>query len=251
MKIEYADYVLNSGDADAHTDSNGCQWMVVSMSGWDGAPQRLSTIPYGTKHGSVPVSPMYDSRTVVVGGLLKAPDIDSLWSAYNGLIGTLSLRSPRQFTVYEGTTPKSLWTLSGAPPRMNIRPGHFEFELTLLAPDPLKYGEETTVDIDAEDAATLDNVGNIESSFLSAQFRTSGVLRLRNGTTDRTTRSGKRTIASGAVIDYKKRTVRNGTSDLYWKLGAFSQWWHLAPGENAIMNEGDADLTVTYRPAWA
>lgn len=248
MKIVYAGIVLS--DTVPVPDGNGATWLVTAMSGWESMPARLNAIDYSMRHGGVPSNPTYGPKSLGLTGICKAPSESVFWLSYNALIAAnATLTATQDLTVTEDVD-KTVSVVRGSEPRFRIRPGHFEFELSLTAYDPLKYGAAITTALAAGATAALTSAGNIDSPRLAATLTGSGTFGLTNvGTGPRVySRVG---MTSGTVIDFRSRTAYLGDQNQYHQLSPSSVWWPLVPGANSVQNNGSAPLSITYRPAWA
>lgn len=121
-------------------DSNGAQWFVTELDGWDSPGLRQSFGQPTSRHGVVVLESLLDQRALTLTGICNAGCEGDMWTAYNSLIGDINnLVTPVDLIVYE-TTPKRIGVIRGG----KIRLHHetmliFTFEIPLIAPDPLKY----------------------------------------------------------------------------------------------------------------
>lgn len=244
MKIVLNDIEMSTGVA----DSDGSLWYVTEMEGWESPPTRLSSIDPSTKHGAVLTEGLYGARAVVLKGVCKATSEANFWKAYNHLLGSTSgLGVPFDLTVSEDIDKRLGVVRSG-----NIRQafkgiGTFEFEVPLLAPDPLKYEvTETSTTIGAGGTATITNAGNFSTYPV---ITSGGDVSVENFTTALTVFTAA-AVPSGTVFDTLNRTIYSGATNNYEKIAPSSTWWTLLPGANEIRNHGSASATITHHNAW-
>lgn len=248
MKITYDGLVIN--DIFPVPDADGLTWLTQTLTGWESMPSRMGSMDYTMRHGGVIANPTYGPKAINVGGVCKSPSEDKFWLGYNRLLGIAStLKVGREFVVTEDVE-KTLTVVRGGEPRFRIHPGHFEWELSLTAMDPLKYGPPVTTTIAVGATKNVINTGNIESPRITVTATGTGRLGLRNNKTGFRVHSSV-AMTSGTVIDQRARTAYLGTENRYYQLASTSLWWALEPGLNPIVNDGEAPVSITYRPAWA
>lgn len=242
MRVDIGALVLNTGTPDAI----GSQWYLTGLEGWDAPAQRLSTGEATSKHGGILLESMYGPRAITVRGLCKADTEAHYWDSYNYLLGLISNPSTQvAFSVFELPTTKRVSVIRGGQPKIDLGAGisTFTFEVPLLALDPLKYG--TT--LHTVTAGTITNAGTAES-FPVATLTAGGNLSLTNSTYGRTV-STVTSLASGAVADFGRRTVYEGSVNRYQYVNPASVWWGLLPGANTVSN-GGAAANIAYYDAW-
>lgn len=250
MRINYDGLILGDGQ-NATTDSYGATWLSTAITGWESMPSRLSSLDYTMRHGGVTANPTYGPKPLGLSGVCKVPNEEVFWFSYNLLLGMAAdLKTSRPLTITEGTVEKTIDVVRGAEPRFKIMPAHFTWDISFTAFDPLKYGEPVTASIAAGATATIVNDGNIESPRVLLTATGAGRVMARHEESQ-VLLASRPAVSSGTVIDLRARTVYLGAENRHFQLSPSSSWWMLDPGSNSITNEGDAPLSITYRPAWA
>lgn len=249
MKVVLGGITLGDGP-NATTDGDGNTWLTTEMTGWESIPSRASNLDYSMRHGGVVANPTYGPKAIGLTGVCKSPTSAAFWLGYNKLLGVVSSLKVGVNLVVTEDVDKTVVVVRGAEPRFRIHPGHFEWELSLTAYDPLKYGVALTTAAGAGATVSLTNTGNIESPNVIVTTTGAGKVAVRNAGTGVRLASSV-AMSSGTVIDQRARTAYLGAENRYFQLASTSLWWGLAPGANSIVNEGDAPLSITYRPAWA
>lgn len=247
MRIDLHTQAFNTLVADA----NGTHWMVTGMEGWDSPGQRQSTAPPTSRHGAVILESMLDTRAITLRGVVKATGEGNFWAAYNALLGLVNnLTVPRVMKVHE-TPVKRISVIRGGAPRLaHVGVGSFTFEIPLLALDPLKYADV------AKSAAisgtlTLTNDGTFDSEPIFT-LTGAGTFSVTNTTRSAYAKvsSGSKSLPSGTVIDFNKRSVMLNGVSYFSSLEPNAVFWSLAPGANSIKSEGSAPLSYTFRDAY-
>lgn len=250
MRIDLGNIAFNNNTPDA----NGTLWYVGALEGWD-APNLQQDVSNATsRHGGVLSSSLLGTRSIVLGGIVKATNEANFWAAYNQILGqTNNLNNPILLKVHEGATVKRVSVIRGGLPRLAFRGvGSFTFEIPLLALDPLKYSDtERSVSL-ATGAVTTNilNDGNFETLM---RFTTTaiGTVFLTNNTISATTTWESRVnLRNGTAVDFNKRTVVSDTGDNYSRVASYSVWFALQPGVNQISKSGTASLQIYSRDAW-
>lgn len=248
MRIDLGDLSFNTLVA----DGNGTHWIIThpdGLEGWDSPSLRQSFQDPAIKHGTVLTESLLGSRSLILRGIVKAPSEAAYWVAYNDLLGQVNnLITDIDLVVHE-PTPKQMGVLRGGQPRVRpIGVGAFDFEVPLLARDPLKYSTtEQQVAVGASSTVTCTNAGNFTTG-PRVTTTSSGTVVLQNNRTGQ--RITTESLPSGTVLDFAARTVYTGSTNRYTSLTPDSVWWELQPGANNIQNTGSASVSVVYRAAW-
>jgi phage-related protein len=248
--IELDDIVFNSNTP----DTDGTYWFITEWEGWDSPAVRQNTLEPTSRHGAVIAQGLHGHRPISLSGVVKAPTESAFWSAYNRLLNrTNDLLTTRILRVNEGGTIKEAGVVRSGEVRQRIKGvGAFEFEIPLIAPDPLKYGLEVNpVTIAAGGSVNLNNVGTYSTPNIVVTLTNTGTVSLKNESTGQRLHTGKENLGDDAVINFKARTVYNSEGkNRYDRLAPTSQWWELGPGTTRIRNTGTASVSVVYRSAW-
>ena len=245
MRIDLAGLRMSDGTPDA----NGCLWYVNEWEGWDSANLSQSLGGLTARHGSTLLENRFESRTVVLRGVMKAPDEAAFWAAYyTATGGLLSLFEERALDVYEAPTPKRLMVIQGAATRLTfVGVGAFNFEITATALNPLKTAlTSTTTTVTAGSTLSIFNDGNF---YAYPKVTVGGSVNLLD-TANSLRLLTSIAVPSGTVFDAWTRTVRNGSSNLYNNLDPASQWLVFQPGENPIQNLGTSDASLEWRDTY-
>lgn len=256
MRIDFAGIELNSGVP----DDFGALWYVTDFSGWDGPAQRLTTTTSTSLPGSFLVSNIPDAREITLGGICKTHGGETgLWAAYNYFMGVTSrMETVRSLVVWE-PVPKSLGVIRSGPPRAEIGPGYFTWEVSLLATDPMKRSlASRSVELPASTnyvEVAIDGNYNTPVTLVSnaAPSYPTQTLRIAVSTSDSTERYFNIVgIPSGTVIDSKTRTVKNGTTNYYSAVVPNNDTFpYLEPFVvNRVRNYSSVPFTMYFNEVW-
>lgn len=248
MRIDLDALVFNLGTPDA----NGTYWYITEMDGWDGPSLRQSFQGATTKHGGVLVESLLDTRAVTLKGVAKSTTESIFWSAYNYLLGiTNNLVFDRNLVVYESPTAKRLGVIRAGAPRISfVGVGAFDFEIPLIARNPLKYlVTADSMAYSVGQTSPLTNAGTFDTAPV-VTTTSAGTVIIRNNTTGQKFSTGNVSLPAGTVIDMGARTIYSGTTNLYNALTTTSVWWALRPGINQVYNYGTASVSVAFNSAW-
>lgn len=248
IRVDLGSQAFNTQVADA----NGSLYYVTEIDGWDSPAQRQSFQGPASRHGSVILESLLDQRAVTLKGIVKATSETAFWISYNYMLGLVNnLYAPILLKMLENPTTKRLSVIRGGAVRQTfVGVGSFEFEIPLIAIDPLKYNDTaTTTALAAAGTVALTNTGTF-GTYPVVTLTAAGTVVLNNTTYAQTLTTGTDSLPSGTVVDFSARTVLSGSSNLYTTLDAGSVFWALQPGSNTITNTGTAPVSVTYRDAW-
>lgn len=126
---------LNSG-----VDDHGVDWRMGKLEGWDSPDLDEGADTKSGADGLWDTENFFGGRTLTVGGILTAPTYEAREAAEYRLRQAVTRNRLIQFTVGE-TTPRWVWARRSG--RLMIGPLNdvsSEYSISLLAPDPLKYG---------------------------------------------------------------------------------------------------------------
>jgi hypothetical protein len=243
IQIELADLIFNDPTG---PDGDGIYWYVTDMQGWEAPEQRLSALNLTGLDGVAIGESVYAARTVILEGVVKAPSEALFWQAYNDFNRKTSLLyALGTLKVHEQTTVKTLGVIRSAPPKVAfLGVGSFTFQLSLMAPQPIKLD-------DTEQTAAYGTITN------GGNYLSYPVITLTDGgnyTLTNTTQGAGATLTitaapAGTVLDLRNRTALSGTTDVYSTVSATSIWWALLPGSNTLTKTGGA-ASIAWRNAW-
>lgn len=128
---------FNSGSA---ADDYGIDWRMAKLEGWDSPDLDEGADDRAGQDGLWDTENFFGGRTLTVEGVLTAPSYELREAADYRLRQAVPRNRLVQFTLNE-TTPK--WVYCRRSGRLMVRPVTetiSEYSLSLLAPDPRKYG---------------------------------------------------------------------------------------------------------------
>lgn len=135
IEITINDLEMNTNTPDA----DGAYWYITDWSGWDSPELRQATLDPSLQEGTIVVESRYGARLIEVTGLCKAVGETGYWLAYNKIINLVTPLDSVEFVVHE-TTPKFVTVRrAGKTLVKELYGSAFEFNLSLIAPDPAKY----------------------------------------------------------------------------------------------------------------
>lgn len=121
--------------------------------------------------------------------------------------------------------------------------------MPLLALDPLKYPvTPTSTLILAGTSGNLVNNGTFPSSRIQVTADEDGIVSLKNMQSGGIFRANG--TEDGTIFDFRRRTAYSGGENRYSDLASTSVWWDLAPGTTEVQNNGTADVSTIYYPAF-
>ena len=136
----------------ADPDAFGCTWWATVEEGWRSPPSpRLSRVDRPRRHGEVdPGQAWLPGRTMDLKGIVEAPDHPTLAAAGDRFAGLLADGNLATLVVDEdGIIRQADARLGDAPTFDLVNPSLATWTLSLLMPDPLRYGSG-----DAQSAST-------------------------------------------------------------------------------------------------
>lgn len=230
-------------------DENGALWYVTEWDGWDSPGLRQSFLDPSGQHGQVVTEALLSSRSVTLTGVCKAPSEAAFWASYNRLLAATAGLGVEFDLVVSEDVDKRLGVVRGGPVRNKIVGlGSFEWEVSLIAPDPLKYAvAEKSFPVSAGGSLDLVNAGTFTTFPIITAV---GAVSVENFTSGLTMTTGSNTVPPYTQFDTRRRTVYSGTINNYGKIAPNNVWWGLLPGTNEIRNHGASAVDVTYHDAW-
>lgn len=248
MRVDWNSIVLNEYVADA----NGVFWYLTDLEGWDSPTLTVTEAKHETRHGGVIARSLLDARQMTLKGVMKAPTLNGYYAARHALTanaGTGKVLVP--FSATEDIV-RTLDVYTARNVRMTpagLRACTFEVGLT--APDPLKYGPQRTVTIDAGLSATVSNIGNYVSERIVITCLTAGKVKVVNeawGTRGLLTHDD---MDASSSFNFLGRNVYDADGrPAYYSLAGANAWWGLKPGDNVIRNDGEGNIQINYYDAW-
>lgn len=266
------------------TDDAGVAWTVEDEDGWSTSPPvRAELTDRDGADGSYDNPAFYSSRLVVLTGHADAPSQAAMLAAKERLLAVANgLRAGLvELEVAEATGPRSAWVRRADAKTKDEGARAFSWQLSLLAPDPRKYGPAATVASGlpagggvltfpltfpllfvgaggATGVVTVTNAGAYESW---PTLRILGPVTdpvVENITTGHRLRLAPLSLGAGDYLDVDmdaRSVLLNGSASRRGAVAADSDWWSLAPGDNAVRfgaaaYAAAAQLQLTYRPAW-
>lgn len=249
MRIDFGDLAFNSYEP----DSDGCEWYVTGLEGWDSPATRQGAVEPTTRHGQVMAKGLLAARAMTFAGIVKAPTLATHYESKERLQAAANnLYAPRPFLVTEDAQRAVSVVRAGRLRMAQAGIRAFTFELPLICPDPLKYAVTgTTVTFTAGQTRTISNPGNFISEKWEVTATSDGTVVLTNTTVSGALRTTDGGVESGTVFNALDRTIYSPDDrPLYSSLAPNSSWWGLQPGDNSVTNDGTAALSYTYYPAW-
>lgn len=256
-------------------DDNGVRWVLESITGWDGAPATTGdSAQRSADHGVWLGSAYYGPRLIEVVGSVQTD-----WETGNDCITQLAAAVPISDTAVA--------KIGGAGPdlqaevRMNgelLVTGSqnvTRFSLSLIAPDPRRYGDEVTEStglplttggltvpmtvplsmpaVTSSGRLTVTNAGNMATRPVFAVTGPCPPFTITQTSTGRRL-SALEAVDPGRVLylDTDQRMALLDGTSLRVVTGT---WFEIEPGDNDIQfssasYDANASLSVTFRSAW-
>ena len=132
----------------AEPDENGVRWFVQHAQGWwGGTGIRNNDQDRSGSDGAYFAPPDRAARVITLSGTADCPDEAAMELAMDQFTALLSDRAMHTLTVGELTRTRQADVHLGADPAVDpTDSSEFDFELTVIAVDPLKYGADLHVD---------------------------------------------------------------------------------------------------------
>lgn len=129
---------------DGSVDAQGCRW-YATVEGWDGPALSQSLTARPGDHGSFRGPSYYNTRALVLTGMVLAPDVTALRWARDRLDDLAPIGVDVPLTSVEQRT--AIVQLSGRLLKTAPNGQTLNFQIPLEAADPWKYGPDQSVDI--------------------------------------------------------------------------------------------------------
>lgn len=145
------------------SDSNGVEWIMRGLDGWETPDVRTDATPRPGQHGSFTGTYFYDGRSLTATGYLHSPTgIDDLRTARDRLLAAVD--TPTDFCgVFVDETPARQVLAKRAGKAGIVMRGKYllEFDIALVCPDPRRYAQAlTTITLAASATASTTPGGN-------------------------------------------------------------------------------------------
>jgi hypothetical protein len=267
--------IMHLGGIDFNTGTviDNAQWWITDLIGWDSPELRISQADLTSIHGIALGDTTWAGRSVSLVGVAKTTGGEiGFWNARNSLMKKLQISTDLTLQVDEKPIAKVLTVRLAGPIRMSLNPGNFQFEIPLVAPDPVKYSTVTSSSTvygdyyDPLNSYAINNNGSFET-YPVIQVITGGFnIVIGNRTLMTVGKTDESVVPPGLVfnhlpdnitIDMKKHTLTyaDGISYYFALVQSKSSWWHLAPGTNVInvASSGGGPrpkMTVQFKNAW-
>jgi hypothetical protein len=266
-------------------DGNYVDWRMQTLDGWDSADSEENAENRQGDDGAFDANNYYGSRLVTVGGMFSAPTYEEREAAEYRLRQAVPIRGRLVQLRIDETTPK--YVTGRRSGRVKITPltdDKSKWEVTLLCPDPLKYGlvavaANLSVAAPADglappwtppitlparlggtDTATVTNLGAYKTKPLARIAGPGKSFQLANLTTGLTLLYDLELgLSDFLLIDcHAGVALLNGTAPRAPAPGsAVTSRWVIAPGDNTIQLRGVATdpvlvatASVQFNPAW-
>ena len=263
---------------------NGTEWWATGFDGWwGGSSMRTGATERPSDHGGFDGPSYLGPRTMTISGVTLAPTTDLVLLARDTIVSLCSdLRSlyPLVVTETSGLTRQCMVRIVGDPKVADLNETAFEWQMSLVAPDPRRYSTSETVltmtapadpvgglvvpfsvpfsIVSVGSSSTTETVTNGGTFGTRPVITFSGPLsnpQITNVTTGQTMALTS-VIAGGewVVLDFDRRSVLlNGITSRASTILHGSAWWELAPGVNELQlaaADGEGSATVRFRSAW-
>lgn len=262
----------------APVDEYGVQWKLIKLDGWFDGWEGSGTVDQRSQADGAWVSPQYATpRVIHIGGSLRAGSWDGVTRAWDRLLSQVPFRNLTALEVStgEGSVPEmTALVRQHEKPLLDRHDTRAGFSLSLLAPDPRKYGVLATKSLvlpilsggivppltppftvtgsTSVSQATLVNSGNTTSYPVLTITGPCPPATIVNLTTSDAIRVVDAVPAGQSLtIDVLAGTAVTGGQS----RRVLGSWWGLRPGVNEVAfraagYDAAAGLSVAYRSAW-
>lgn len=234
-------------------DANGAIWHLSEIDGWD-SPDLRATIFDLPGHDREALGPLlHRGRALSLRGKCQTPTDAAFWASRAKLASaTLLTSTSGTLTVAETTTKKIAVNRAG---RVLMKPlgglRGFEFEVSLIAPDP-RILANTGSSITA--AGTATNNGNFRAAWvLTVTGAAAGPIVLTRTAPGATKTVSITTAVPGGqqlVIDSRARSVLLNGVNRYDLVTSTPEWFELEPGANTIGYSGGGTFSLAWNDSW-
>ncbi len=219
-------------------DSDGDVWIVVEHEGWDTPGFTASAAPLAVAHGGN-ISPGFlPQRAVGLTGVCKFTDrqraLGKLQAVVNALPG--STMSRLSGPCGADSTDGYLDVYLAMQTKIRHAGAHFEFQLGMVAPFPIRQATATTSQSSA--TGTFTNAGTAPTPPVLTLGGSGGDVTITNTTVSGAPSLVLKGLAANTVVDFRARTVMVSGVSNYTAVQGASDWWWLASGANSITYSG-------------
>lgn len=235
-------------------DSNGVEYHVTSLDGWQRVPVRLDPIERPFAHGDFDDVGWYGPRAVTLAGRLDCPTEDSLEAARDDLYDLTDSLDSDLLLISRGR--QALVRLAGELLTSRPNPRTLRFSVALKAADPRKYGVTArSLTLSVGGSAVAANAGRFrEGAPTLVTFTgplTNPVLTVGTQTLGLTG-----TLASGAsvLVDSREDSVLYATGiSAYSLIASGSTFPSLPPAASttvSLAGSGAGSARLQWRDTW-
>lgn len=276
------DYAAPWGDVNVQlgaVDANGTSWLLKKVDGWDSAPAVGAVPQRAGDHGGWATQQWYGPRIITL-TVLASAQTQALRDVARATLQQVVPVNDMATLTYNEPVPKQLMVRrNGGANITETCPTltDVEFVIPLVAPDPRKYGTQTsTVSVNATGQGTGLAIPATVPFTLPAQLPTGSTMITNAGTfesrpvvtiTGPVIGPGVSNLTSGQAVTYSNLTLGQAdvlvidfNSRMGFLNGAFrpadmtSAWWTLWPVPNFVqlsgITTGGGALSVAWRPSW-
>lgn len=277
MWVSIGGIVLND------TDSDGVRWTVSKLDGWGSPASTLEVTQRARGNGGTSSEASFRSRIMVMEGLINAPSLGALTAAEDAMIIAVSLE-PIIMQVNEGGRLR--WSMVQRQDDViltKITSTLSRFSIQVVAPDPLKYGDELTASTGLPSSfggltypvtypirytgiadSGIIHLGNRGNAAAPVRLRIDGPIPAGGWSVTHVQKGAQLVFGASIALDVGEFvTVDMGRREVLAQGQASRNgyvtsrgWFDLDPGMNDIAfnantYDPDAKLTVTSNPAWS
>lgn len=270
-------------------DDSGVEWICTSVEGWNGTPLvRGAGEDRPEAHGQFDSPNFYGARVITISGTAQAPSREACMAAQDTMASIAAWDSAALFPLRIAEpgrpTRQCLVRLDADTKISTVYDGQaFDWQLSLRAPDPLRYAAAETVlnlvlpapvggvgltaPLTAPFYAPTPVLSAIQADAINAgSFDTTAMTAVFTGPVTNPTLTNTRSglslgfnidLAAGVTIaaDFSARTaLLNGVTPVGHTLAPTARWWPLKPGVSTLALGGlggpGSGVEFRYRSAW-
>lgn len=228
-------------------DANGSIAWLDKLDGWAAPGESMSTLQPSADDGVQVTSHRYNERAVICGGIFTTTSEAGAWGTYNAVLRLLRKGNRCELTVSEAGVIKGLMVVRGGAPLLDLSPGVITYQLSVMAPNPYKFGGIQSIVVPAGGQVTITNTGTAATPYWQMQAAGAGRFAMRIGQRLMTTDT---TSVTNADLRRDTKTFTSNGVNRYGALATTFAWAAIEPGTNQVFNTGDTPVTVSWRDAW-